>query len=99
MNKILNISLVQSHLFWENTEKNLSHLSDLISQVKNPDIILLPEMFNTAFCPRSNHLVENMNGKTVKWMKKISKQKKCAVSGSLMIQDGGGEIQPLNMGN
>ena len=95
MKENLEISLIQSNLFWKNPKKNLSHFTTVISKIEKTDVILLPEMFNTAFCPRSNHLVENMNGKTVKWMKKISKQKKCAVSGSLMIQDGGGKYNRL----
>ncbi len=85
MKKSLHLSLVQPHLFWENIDQNLSHLSSLICSIKETDIILLPETFNTAFCPTSNHLAETMNGKTVSWMKEISKQKKCAVAGSLMI--------------
>ena len=43
-------------------------------------------MFNTAFCPISNHLAETMNDKTVNWMQEIAKQKKCAIAGSLMIK-------------
>ena len=89
MKKNLNISLIQASLFWENTEKNLSHFSALISLVKETDIILLPEMFNTAFCPRACHLAETMSGKTVSWMQQISKQKKCAIAGSLMIEENG----------
>ena len=44
-------------------------------------------MFNTAFCPISNHLAETMNDKTVNWMQEIAKQKKCAIAGSLMIKE------------
>ena len=46
-------------------------------------------MFNTAFCPTSNHLAETMSGKTVNWIKEISKKKKCALAGSLMIKENG----------
>ncbi len=87
MKERLSITLVQSNLFWENPEKNISHFSDLISPLENTDIILLPEMFNTAFSPASHHLAETMNGKTIAWMKKTSKQKKCSIAGSLMIQE------------
>ena len=79
MIKIINISLIQSNLFWGNVDKNLAHFANLISQIKKPDIILLPEMFNTAFFPSAYHLAENMNGKTVNWMKKIAKQKNSAI--------------------
>jgi predicted amidohydrolase len=85
--KNLKISLIQSNIFWEDIDKNLSHFSALISPLGKTDIILLPEMFNTAFCPNSNHLSETMNGKTIKWMKEIAKRKKCAITGSLMVKD------------
>ena len=75
MIKDLNISLIQSQIFWKNIDKNLSHFSNLISAIKETDIILLPEMFNTAFCPMSNHLAETMDGKTINWMKEIANQK------------------------
>ena len=54
--KNLTISLIQSNLFWEDVEKNISHFDALISEISETDIILLPEMFNTSFCPKSNHL-------------------------------------------
>ena len=30
-----------------------------VQKIRVPYIILLPEMFNTSFCPKSNHLAEN----------------------------------------
>jgi predicted amidohydrolase len=88
MKQNLNLSLIQSNLFWEDVDKNLLHFEELISTISETNIILLPEMFNTAFCPKSNHLAETMEGKTVSWMKEISKMKGCAISGTLMIKDG-----------
>ena len=89
MKQNLNISLIQSNLFWEDLNKNLSHFEGVISKISDTDIILLPEMFNTAFCPKSTHLAETMEGKTISWMKKISKNKNCAISGTLMIEENG----------
>ena len=88
MKENLHISLVQSNVFWENKQKNLSHLSKLLNTINKTDIILLPEMFNTAFSPSAIHLAENMDGKTVRWMKNIAIKKKCVVAGSLMIKEG-----------
>ena len=85
MKNNLKISLIQSNLFWEDVDKNLSHFKGLISEISNTDIILLPETFNTSFSIKATHLAEKMDGKTVNWMKKISKQKKCAIAGSLMV--------------
>ena len=89
MKKNLNVSIIQSNIFWENTEKNIAHFSSLISKTGKTDIILLPEMFNTAFCPHSKDLAETMNGKTINWMKNIAKKRDCAISGSLMIKENG----------
>ena len=86
--KNLTITLIQSNLFWENVSSNLSNFEKIISRIKDTDIILLPEMFNTAFCPKSNHLAESMDGKTISWMKEISKTRDCAIAGTLMIMEG-----------
>jgi len=86
--KNLVITIIQSNLFWENSAANLANFEKVISKIKETSIILLPEMFNTAFCPKSNHLAERMDGKTISWMKDISKTKDCAISGTLMIKEG-----------
>ena len=85
MKQNLNFSLIQSNIFWEDVNKNLLHFERLISRISETDIILLPEMFNTAFCPKSNHLAETMEGKTISWMKEISKQQNCSIAGTLMV--------------
>jgi omega-amidase len=87
MKNSLNITLIQTSLFWENVEKNLSHFEKLISEISDTDIILLPEMFNTGFSPKSNYLAEIMQGETVTWMKEISKTKGCAIAGTLMVKE------------
>jgi len=88
LKNLLNITLIQSQLFWEDVDANLSHFEKLISAISDTDIILLPEMFNTAFCPKSNHLAETMDGKTVSWMREISERKGCAIAGTLMVKEG-----------
>jgi predicted amidohydrolase len=72
----MDISIVQTQLYWESIEKNLSNIDSKINAIKNTDLILLPEMFNTSFSPRSIHLAEGMDGRTVSWMKAIAKKKK-----------------------
>ena len=89
MKQKLNLSLIQSTLFWKDVDKNLSHFEELISKISETDIILLPEMFNTSFCPKLTYLAEKMEGETVSWMKQISKNKNCAISGTLMVKENG----------
>lgn len=88
MKNTLNITLIQTSLFWKNVEKNLSHFEKLASKTLETDIILLPEMFNTAFCPKSNYLSETMHGETVSWMKEIAQNKNSAIAGTLMVKEG-----------
>jgi len=88
MKQSLCLSLIQSNIFWEDIDANLSHFKELISDIKETDIILLPEMFNTSFCPKSNHLTETMEGKTISWMKEISRKKNYAIAGTLMVKEG-----------
>ena len=52
MKEKINITLIQSSLFWEDVQKNISHFESLILKNSNTDIILLSEMFNTSFCPK-----------------------------------------------
>ena len=87
MKEILNITLIQSNLFWRDVDANLAQFDNLLSDLKETDVILLPEMFNTAFCLGSNHLAETMHGKTISWMKEIAKQRNCAIAGSLMVKE------------
>tara|TARA_B100000902_G_scaffold398522_1_gene465597 strand:+ start:20262 stop:21041 length:780 start_codon:yes stop_codon:yes gene_type:complete len=83
----LNISLIQTSIYWQKVEKNLDKLNNLIETISNTDIIFLPEMFNTAFCPIDNHLSESMDGITVNWMKEVSIKNKCSIAGTLMINE------------
>ena len=89
MKEKLIVYFIQTDLFWQDKKANLLNLEKLISPLNKPDIILLPEMFNTAFCPNATHLAETMQENTVNWMKNISKKKKCAVSGTLMVKENG----------
>ena len=87
MKDTLEISIVQTDLISKEKKKNLLKIESILSDLKSTDIILLPEMFNTAFCPLEVNLAEKMSGPTIQWMKGISKQKKCSIAGTLMINE------------
>jgi predicted amidohydrolase len=75
VNEYLKISLLQIDLYHKDKKKNLSKIDNLVCDIENTDIILLPEMFNTSFCPFDISLAEDTNGETVAWMKSLSKKK------------------------
>jgi predicted amidohydrolase len=85
----LDITLIQSYLHWEDKELNLKRMEGHINSIKNStDIIILPEMFSTAFT-MNNSLYEEMDGKTIIWMKKMAKHTNAAVCGSIIIKENG----------
>lgn len=84
----LKVTIIQSELHWENVDKNLAMFSEKIDAISEPtDVIVLPEMFNTGFSMYSKELAENMNGKTVNWMKEQAKRSDAVVTGSLIIEE------------
>ncbi len=89
MNKKENLSLllVEYSPEWENAEANLNFLSQLLKEVNQPDIIILPEMFNTGFSMNSSQIAEKPEGKTLNWMKEFSLQNSTAICGSLAIEE------------
>lgn len=83
----LKVTLVQVDLAWENKQANLDYISTLLKDVRDTDLIILPEMFSTGFSMRSKDLAENMMGNSVKWMRDLASAKNAAVCGSLIIED------------
>ncbi|MBN8702583.1 MAG: amidohydrolase [Bacteroidetes bacterium] len=87
---MLKVSIVQTALFWEEREKNLSALSNQLQNISNSDLIILPEMFSSGFTMNAAAVAEDMRGESVTWMKKIAKEKNCTICGSLVIKENSG---------
>lgn len=90
MENNLKIAVLQVDLAWENSEKNLNIFSDKISQIQEDvDLIVLPEMFTTGFSMNASNLAEKPDGPTFQWMQKVAKERKAAVTGSVIIKENG----------
>lgn len=86
----MRVTIIQTDLIWENKDANLKHLEVKISTISDkPDLIVLPEMFNTAFSMRPEVFSELPNSETHKWMLKMSQQSNSVVAGSYMVNDNG----------
>ena len=85
----LRVTLIQSKLLWENIDANLSMFEEKISSIENTDVILLPEMFSTGFSMKPERFAEEMNGKTVPWMRAMAEKRNAAICGSVMIKADG----------
>jgi predicted amidohydrolase len=86
----LTITLIQSFLHWEDKEKNLNQFTSYISSIQEKtDLIILPEMFNTAFAVSPELLAEPNKGDTFNWMVEQAQIKHCVVTGSVITKDKG----------
>ncbi len=84
----LTVSLVQTSLFWEDKSSNLGMLEKKISGIpEKTEIVILPEMFSTGFSTNTARMAEPMDGPTISWMKKIAAEKKCILTGSVIIRE------------
>lgn len=84
----LKIALIQADLAWENSVQNRANFTDTIHAISEEiDLIVLPEMFNTGFTMDPQDVAETMEGETINWLKNIAKEKNCAITGSLIIQE------------
>lgn len=88
MNDTLTFTLIQSELQWENTRENLQNFEQKIKNiVGKKEVVVLPEMFTTGFSINPSKIAETMDGKTLHWMKKESREHKIILTGSLIIQE------------
>lgn len=86
----LTITTIQSNLTWEEKAANLRMLEQKIGGIEEKtEIVVLPEMFNTGFSMRPEVLAETMEGETVEWMKRVSRENGIVLTGSLMIEEAG----------
>lgn len=85
----LNITLVQTELDWESPASNLHRFNQLLQDVQNTDLIILPEMFTTGFSMASSRLAEPMDGPAITWMKSKAAEKSAVVCGSVMTMEDG----------
>ena len=86
----LKLGLVQTDNTWQDIDASLVNLSNKIDKIDNTvDVIILPELFSTGFTMEAEEVAETMDGKAVKWMQALAKEKQCLVIGSLLIVESG----------
>lgn len=86
----LTITTIQADLQWEDKDANLRRLEEKILGIPGTtELVILPEMFSTAFSMRPEALAERMDGPTIDWMRKIAARKKIILTGSVIIEEEG----------
>lgn len=88
--KDLKITAIQTRLHWMDAEANRDMFTGKMEQIDFPgDLIVLPEMFNTGFAVDPVTIAENMQGKTMNWLKDAAAKMQCVITGSLVIKENG----------
>ena len=93
----MNVSLIQTSLFWEDREKNLAHFDALIHSIREKtDLIILPEMFTTGFSMNPAKTAEPHKTTTFEWLKKKASEKNAVITGSVAIEEKGNYYNRLH---
>ncbi|MFT5320327.1 MAG: omega-amidase [Pseudohongiellaceae bacterium] len=84
----LSLTLVQSNLQWQQAHANRKILAELIAQsVEKTDLIILPEMFTSAFSMGRGTIAEDWPGESIDWMQEIAGNYDAAICGSIAVND------------
>lgn len=84
----LTITTIQSNISWEDKAANLRMFEQKIAGMEEKtEIVVLPEMFSTGFSMRPEALAETMQGETIEWMKRVSRENGIVLTGSIMIKE------------
>ncbi len=79
----LTVSLIQTHLHWEDTQKNLLMFEEWFGKVPmETDIVILPEMFNTGFS--MNTQLTTYQDEVIQWLQVQSAKISKMIVGSMM---------------
>lgn len=86
----LRITIIQAPLAWADKTTNLAYFSRELEKLDTtPDLIILPEMFSTAFVMDPAEIAEPMNGVTMRWMAENATRLGSVITGSMTIEEDG----------
>lgn len=89
----LTVAVIQDDIHWQDPAANRQrldgHLAPMSSgEQANPDLVVLPEMFSTAFFMEPDQCYEEMEGETVAWMQAWAGRLDAVLTGSLVMKVG-----------
>lgn len=86
----LTVALIQADLAWEDIPGNLAGLDRLLAAPgPGADLVVLPEMFSTAFTMNAAALAEPADGPAMQWLRAAARRMDCVVAGSILTREQG----------
>jgi predicted amidohydrolase len=86
----LKVTLVQTHLEWENPQANFRLFEEKLAPLKNKtDLIILPEMFTTGFTMNAANVFDDNGTKTKLFLQNQASLLHAAICGSVIVKENG----------
>ena len=85
----LKVALLQKDIVWGDPVKNRKNFSNAMELCGKADLYILPEMFSTGFCSKSQFFAEPSGNSSLEWMKERASRFNAAIAGSIAIDEGG----------
>lgn len=89
MTDTLKVALLQREIVWGDPAKNRENFLRAIEQCSKADLYILPEMFSTGLCSKSQFFAEPAGNSSLEWMKECALRFNAAIAGSIAIDDAG----------
>jgi len=92
----LRLTLLQTDLAWQDAEHNRALLHRQITPLAGTtDLVILPEIFTSAFVTGAGSVAEAWPGSTLDWMLELSRTTGAAITGSIAVLDQGNKFNRL----
>lgn len=86
----MKIALLQTDIVWCKPTENIARAEELIANSEAAELYVLPEMWSTGFVIEGQQVAEAEDEcEALQWMISTAKNRNCAISGSLVIKEGG----------
>ena len=86
----LRVSMIQTHIIWEDLNENLGYYGELLRRISGKtDLAVLPETFTTGFSMNVEELADDAVGVTVATVKKWASNYQMAIAGSFIAKENG----------
>lgn len=85
----MKVVILQTDICWANPKENRTRAEKMLDGYGEVDLFVLPEMFSTGFCTQPQGIAEPENSETLQWMRRIAAERRCAIAGSLAVEENG----------
>ena len=82
----MKVTIFQTDVKWASPDENVENVQRIFDENADSDLYVLPEMWATGFATEPHDIAENTDSIALRWMRETSRDRLCAISGSLLIR-------------